>query len=40
MKLEEIKKLGGEKGDKVVEDLLHAVVNVQAEVPEKIASKA
>ncbi|KAL1848765.1 H(+)-transporting V1 sector ATPase subunit G [Paecilomyces lecythidis] len=40
VKLEEIKKLGGAKGDKVVEDLLHAVVNVQAEVPEKIASKA
>lgn len=32
--------MGAEKGDKVVEDLLHAVVNVQTEVPEKIASKA
>ncbi|KAK2756074.1 hypothetical protein FQN54_005481 [Arachnomyces sp. PD_36] len=38
--LQEIKGSGSKAGDKVVEDLIHAVVNVQPEVPEKIASKA
>ena len=34
-KIEDIKKLGKEKGNKVVEDLLNAVTNVKLIVPEK-----
>lgn len=34
-KLEEIKKIGGDKGDKVVEDLLTAVMDVRPEAPSK-----
>ncbi len=34
-KLQEIKKIGGEKGDKVVEDLLKAVTDVKPEVPDR-----
>lgn len=34
-KLEEIKRIGKEKGNKVVEDLLRAVMNVDPEPPSK-----
>lgn len=34
-KLEEIKRVGKEKGNKVVEDLLHAVMDVDPEPPSK-----
>ena len=34
-KLEEIKKVGKEKGNKVVEDLLHAVIDVNLKPPSK-----
>jgi V-type H+-transporting ATPase subunit G len=34
-KLEEIKRIGGEKGDKVVEDLLRAVMDVHPEPPSR-----
>lgn len=34
-KLKEIDKAGGEKGSKVVEDLIHAVVTPHPEVPNK-----
>lgn len=39
-KLAEIKDAGSKKGDKVVEDLIHATVNVNPEAPEKIVSKS
>ena len=35
VKLEEIKKVGKEKGNKVIEDLLHAVIDVNPEPPSK-----
>ncbi|TKA79827.1 V-type proton ATPase subunit G [Cryomyces minteri] len=35
-KLKEIKEIGEKSGSKVVEDLLHAVMNVQPEVPDRI----
>ena len=35
VKLEEIKRVGKEKGDKVVEDLLQAVMNVNLGPPGK-----
>ena len=36
--LAEIKKIGEKSGDKVVNDLLKIVMDVKAEVPEKIAA--
>ena len=39
-KLAEIKDAGNQKGDKVVEDLIYAMVNVNPEVPDKIVSKS
>ncbi|KUL86830.1 hypothetical protein ZTR_04800 [Talaromyces verruculosus] len=36
--LEEIKLAGKKSGDKVVKDLIHAVVDVKPEVPEQIAA--
>lgn len=39
-KLAEIKDAGSKKGDKVVEDLIYAMVNVNPEVPDKIVSKS
>lgn len=39
-KLVEIKDAGSKKGDKVVEDLIYALVNVNPEVPEKIVAKS
>ena len=39
-KLEEIRTAGKEKGDKVVEDLISATVNVNPEVPQKIVAKS
>lgn len=36
----EIKDAGSKKGDKVVEDLIYALVNVNPEVPEKIVAKS
>ena len=34
-KIEEIKKIGEEKGSKVIDDLLNAVMDVKPEVPSK-----
>lgn len=34
-KLKDIEKAGGEKGDKVIDDLIHAVVTPHPEVPDK-----
>lgn len=39
-KLQEIKDAGKNKGDKVIDGLLHALVDVKPEVPEKIAASA
>lgn len=39
-KLGEIKDAGNKKGDKVVQDLIHAMVDVNPEVPDKLAPKA
>ncbi|KAL2222311.1 G subunit of V-type ATPase [Thermoascus aurantiacus ATCC 26904] len=39
-KLQEIREAGKKMGDKVVNDLVSAAVNVKPEVPEKIAAKA
>ncbi|KAJ5806879.1 hypothetical protein N7474_010471 [Penicillium riverlandense] len=39
-KLQEIKDAGKNKGDKVVQDLIHATTQVKPEVPEKIVVKA
>ncbi|KAJ5096319.1 hypothetical protein NUU61_005675 [Penicillium alfredii] len=38
--LKEIQEAGKKKGDKVVNDLIHATTDVKPEVPEKIVSKA
>ncbi|KAL1979807.1 hypothetical protein VTN96DRAFT_5093 [Rasamsonia emersonii] len=38
LRLQEIKEAGKKHGDKVVSDLINAVVNVKPEVPEKIAA--
>lgn len=40
MKLEEIKKAGTDKGTKVVEKLIHALVDVKPEPSAKIVTKA
>lgn len=37
-KLKDIKAVGSKTGDKVVEDLLEAVVYVKPEVPERVAA--
>lgn len=39
MKLQDIKKVGRSKGDQVVDDLIHAVMDVRPEVPQKILGK-
>lgn len=39
MKLEEIKQAGNSKGSKVVDDLIHASVEVKPEPSEKIVVK-
>lgn len=38
LRVQEIKEAGKKSGDKVVSDLISAVVNVKPEVPEKIAA--
>jgi len=35
VKLQEIKDIGGEKGDQVVEDLLRAVTEIKPEFPDR-----
>ncbi|MCJ1343359.1 H(+)-transporting V1 sector ATPase subunit G [Peltigera leucophlebia] len=37
-KVQEIKKAGGKAGDKVIEDLLKAVTEIQLEVPDRIVA--
>ncbi|WEW59852.1 proton-transporting ATPase [Emydomyces testavorans] len=38
-KLREIQDTGKAKGDRVIEDLIHAVLDVQPEVPDKLATE-
>ncbi|KAI1908132.1 H(+)-transporting V1 sector ATPase subunit G [Ophidiomyces ophidiicola] len=37
-KLQEIHNMGKAKGDKVIDDLIHTVLDIQPEVPEKLAA--